>query len=162
MHHMAWLPFVLPLLAVCPPHPPPPTGQAQTGASMKMERVLTESYSGIADRRRLVIQNADAWLTLWSEAMRGREPAPEPPAVDFANEMVIVASMGRRGTGGYQITIDEVTRSGSEIAVVVRETSPGANCFFTQAFTAPVAAVKVAKSEAALTFVERTERQDCS
>jgi hypothetical protein len=127
-----------------------------------MERVLSEAYSGIEDRRRLVIRHPDAWRKFWTEAMRNRSPLPEPPTADFENEMVIVASMGRRGTGGYSIEIDAVTQLDDALTVVVTETSPGEGCFLTQALTAPVTAVKVPRSDATVKFEDRTRTQDCN
>jgi hypothetical protein len=127
-----------------------------------MERILSEAVSGIDDRLREVIRDGEAWNAFWSAAMENRQPTPETPAVDFESEMVIVASMGRRGTGGYSIAIEDVTRdSEGDLTVVVRETAPGSNCFLIQAFTAPVTAVKVPRGEGEVTFLERTERTEC-
>ncbi|UCF18611.1 MAG: protease complex subunit PrcB family protein [Gemmatimonadota bacterium] len=127
-----------------------------------MERVLTEAYSGIDDRRRLVIRDAEALRKFWADATTNRLPAPEVPAVDFENEMVIAASMGRRGTGGYGIEIETVSQVGEELRVVVVETAPGEGCFLTQALSAPVVAVKVPRSAATVRFEERTVTQDCN
>jgi hypothetical protein len=127
-----------------------------------MERVLSEAYSSIDDRQRLVIRDAEALRLFWANAITNRVPAPELPAVDFENEMVIAASMGRRGTGGYSIDIEQVKESGGELNVIVVETSPGAGCFLTQALTAPVIAVKIPKSDATVKFEERTVTQDCN
>ncbi len=126
-----------------------------------MEHLFTEVYSGIKDARRLVIRDAAGWAALWDAVVGARTPRPQPPAVDFNREMVIVAAMGQRGTGGYAISIDEVRREDDGLAVVVRETSPGSGCFLTQAFTAPVTAVRLPASDAPVRFIERKETQDC-
>ncbi len=126
-----------------------------------METLFTEVYSGIADARRLVVRDAASWRVLWDEIVGARTPPPDAPAVDFGREMVIVAAMGQRGTGGYAIAIDEVRQENDGLVVVVRETAPGSGCFLTQAFTAPVTAVRVQARDAPVTFIEEKEVQDC-
>jgi hypothetical protein len=122
--------------------------------------ILVDQYSGILERRRAIIRDPDQWSRFWREA-RGTNPA-DLPEVDFSREMVIVAAMGRRSTGGYRITIDSIARSeaGDGLRVVVREVSPGAHRMRSQALTAPIAAVRVARSDDVVTFEERTEIAD--
>lgn len=126
-----------------------------------METLFTESYSGVTDARRLVVRDAADWRALWDEVVGARTPRPDPPAVDFGREMVIVAAMGQRGTGGFSISIDEVREENGDLVVVVRETTPGSGCFLTQALTAPVTAVRIRYREGPVRFIEEKETQDC-
>ena len=128
---------------------------------MSVEHVFTYPHSGINDSRRLVIREAAAWRPLWREVVGQRTPAPALPTIDFERDMVIVAALGRRGTGGYAITIDDVYAEGGQLYAVVRETSPGPGCMTIQAFTAPVTGVRVPRGEAAVTFIERKDQLDC-
>lgn len=124
------------------------------------DELLKEYYSGISDRRRVVIRDRDTWASFWTQVMRGRSPQPVLPEVGFAAEMVIAAAMGSRASGGYSIHIDGVYESEGRVYVVVREVSPK-NCFVTAAITAPVTAVRVPRHNVAVVFVERTEIHDC-
>jgi hypothetical protein len=98
-------------------------------------------YSGVDQASRRVIHTEAQWQALWAQVVRGRQPTPPTPEVDFGEEMVIVAAMGARATGGYAITVDSVTATPGALHVFVTERSPGSGCLTTQAFTAPVDAV---------------------
>lgn len=133
----------------------------ENAVPVAQEPVFSEYYSGIDEPDRQVIRDWEAWKALWGEVTRNRAPKPDPPAIDFSGDMVIVAAMGRRSTGGYSISIDEIRRSEGRLFAVVTEVSPGSGCMTTQAFTAPVTAVRIPWSDEPVTFVERKETQDC-
>ena len=124
--------------------------------------IYTAQVSGILDVRRTVIRDAEEWSAFWAEATSIMEPQPDVPAVDFEQEMVIVAAMGRRVSGGYAIEIEEVLESDAGLFAVVKGTSPGADCIVTTALTAPVTAVRVARSDDAVSFEEVEEQVSCS
>ena len=115
----------------------------------------------VAVRQRLVISDAAAWAQLWSEATAGYQPRPATPAVDFAAEVVVVAAMGTRSTGGYSIHVDRAYEADGRLHVVVREVAPGARCATTQALTAPLTAVRVQRRPAPVVFVEVAETRTC-
>ena len=118
-------------------------------------------YSGLAERERLVIRDADAWAQFWNLATSRFAPQPPVPELDFDVEIVLVTAMGTRTTGGFSIHIDEVHEADERVYVEVREVSPGAGCAVTQAFTSPVAAVSIPRRDGSVTFVERTETREC-
>jgi hypothetical protein len=123
--------------------------------------IITEVVSGVSTRRRLVIRDADHWREFWSEVMARQQPRPDAPTVDFDRNMVIAAAMGRRQTGGYAISIEDVSRGHGRLTVTVLESSPGPDCSTIQAYTAPVVAVRVRRSDEPVTFVERRETYSC-
>lgn len=122
----------------------------------------TAVVSGIPDRRRLVIGDAETWAAFWTELHANLSPVPDLPTVDFSTRIVVAATMGRRPTGGYAIRIEAVSRRGDDFEVVVVESSPAAGCLTTQAITAPATAVSVTLTAGGVEFVERTETADCS
>ncbi len=126
-----------------------------------METLFADVFSGVIDARRLVVRDRESWLALWDEIVGARTPRPDPPVVDFGNEMVIFAAMGQRGSGGHSIAIEDVRPDDGGLTVVVRETAPGSGCFVTQALTAPVSAVRVAARGGPVRFIEERETQDC-
>lgn len=135
--------------------------EAPEGAVIvETEKLIESPNSGIEERRRLVVRGDADWRALWSEATSNIAPAPEPPAVDFGTEMVVVAAMGRRPSGGYSIEIDEVRRADGRLYASVVETSPGPGCFATQALTAPLVAVRVPRADD-VTFVDSEATRDC-
>ena len=125
------------------------------------EVVLELAYSGIDDRRRLVIRDARAWSAFWSQAYRRHIPVPLVPEIDFSRNIMIVAGMGMRSTGGYGITFDSIHEADDILYALVSERSPGQSCILTQALTQPVIAVRVSRPGAEVRFIERSETFDC-
>lgn len=126
-----------------------------------MEPLLSESYSGVEVPLRQIIREAADWAEFWSRVYANRSPKPRPPAIDFKREMVIVAAMGQRGTGGYTIAIQRIYRVEKGLLVVVKETSPAAGCMLTHAFTAPVTAVRLPRLDVPMTYIETKETENC-
>ena len=130
-----------------------PPGIPSGAEPIGVRPVLTGPYSGITDSRRVVIRDGAVWQTFWQEAVGNLLPPPQSPAVDFAQEMVIAASLGQRPTGGYDISIDAVYEAEGQLFVAVRETAPAPGSIVTQALSAPVAAVAAPRSDAPVVFV---------
>jgi len=134
-----------------------PSKVPEDSVQLPMQQVFIAQYTGIDQSRRLVIRTPQEWQTIWSELRHDQYPMTAPPAVDFSQSMVILAAMGMRGTGGYAIQIEGVSRSGGRLFVVVRQISPEAGGVTTQALTSPVDAVQVPQSDEPVLFVERQE-----
>ena len=128
----------------------------------RVEPLLDASYAGFDERTRQVIRTPEAWEGAWRQLHEGRSPVPERPAVDFDSSMVVLAAMGSRPTGGYDIQAESVHRDGESLFVVVRETSPGDSCIVTQVFTAPTTAVRVPRADGDVEFVEEESVDECS
>jgi hypothetical protein len=128
---------------------------------LPMEQVFSDQYSGILQRSRLVIRDAEQWRSVWSGVVKDPQSAISPPDVDFGRFMVIVAAMGMRGTGGYQIEIVKVYRESERIQVIVREISAGKGCIVSQELTSPVDIVMIAFSDEPVSFIEHQHTRDC-
>jgi len=148
-------------LAISGCSPVTDSGVPPGAVALTTETVLLRSHStGIADRRRLVITSAPAWEQFWVQAMANVSPQPPVPAVDFGGNVVIVAAMGTRGSGGYAIDVEALYEANDKVYAVVLETSPG-RCMVTLALTAPVIAVQVPRPGADVVFVDRTVTYNC-
>ncbi|MES2521248.1 MAG: protease complex subunit PrcB family protein [Gemmatimonadota bacterium] len=111
--------------------------------------------SGITDARRTVIRDDAAWRSAWAEIWARTGPTPPPlPAIDFTRDMIVLASLGQRNSGGYSITVDSASRSAGGIVVWVTKLTPG-KCGTTGALTQPVDLASMAKVEGTVTFRER-------
>lgn len=125
------------------------------------EQLLEAQYTGFVQRDRLVIRDAEAWSQFWNQAHSNVMPQPSVPSIDFTRNMVVAATMGSRGSGGYSIRIDPVYAADDALYVVVEERSPGAGCVTTAAITAPAAAVRIPRAGGSVSFVERSETFNC-
>lgn len=159
--------FVLPAALACtaPPAAPDashPAVHELVATSPVPDPVIVALNSGIPDRRRLVIRSAAEWEALWGEATANQRPAPATPQFDFGAEMLLVATMGERPSGGYAIAIDSVYTLAGTLHAVVRETSPDSACFVAGVITSPVVVVRVPRSSAPVEFSTRAAVHLCS
>lgn len=79
--------------------------------------------------------------TLYAVAYGRQTTVPAPPTLN--NETVVAVFMGQRNTGGYNVSVEEVTTSGGTLNVRVRFTAPGPDMLTTQALTSPWVMIKV-------------------
>jgi type IV pilus biogenesis protein CpaD/CtpE len=119
------------------------------------------SGSGIEAPTREAVRDAQAWRDAWSRLTSRSGPPRAAPEVDFAREMVLVAAMGQRRSGGYAVRIESVREEGGELVASVVETSPGPRCGVTMALTAPADAVVVTRSTLPVRWAVRQAVSDC-
>jgi hypothetical protein len=163
------------LAAACTPSQPspsmdpsPPAGGGAAAADSVPLRRFDEAAayfrynSGLSSPAREVVRDEGAWSALWARMVAGHHPFPPAPAVDFGREMLLVAALGQRATGGYAVRIESVTRSGGELVAHVAERRPGPGCGTTQAVTAPADVVAVPRSARPVRWAVREVVTECS
>ena len=138
-----------------------PNGASRV-ADDEVDTLAREHFSGATSSARVVVTTPEEWAAVWEWIYAPYTPKPALPAVDFAQSVVVVASLSERSSGGYGIDVDDVYRTDSEIVVELRETAPGSSCVVTAALTQPVVAVRVPRGAGDITFVERRSEQECS
>lgn len=140
---------------------PPPPGAPDAAEPLVVRgfpnEVVSTEYSGFPTMRRLVIRDSAAWLAFWDTLMAHARPAVPAPAVNFEQDMVIAAALGRRANTGYSIHIDQVQGHAGDFWVYVRDRTPSLSCVRLPAETSPVAAVRVTRQSGHATFVGRGE-----
>ena len=141
----------------------PPAQPAQgyapyaSSRSIDIRRLGQWTRTGIAESRRLVIRDINAWSQFWSELGVG-----ERPNVDFTQDVVVAVAAGQRPTGGFEIAVDRITQADGELSVEVVERTPGPNCMTTASLTQPVDVVVVPAADArSWSFKERKEIRGC-
>lgn len=73
----------------------------------RVAEVYYADGGAIRDSLRLVIRDANTLRDRWAEATSDRTQSPDPPQVNFENEMVILVSAGRKRVGD-EIRVDSV------------------------------------------------------
>jgi len=118
-------------------------------------------YGGIGRPERLVVRDNATWHTVWASIWSGTAPMPATPNVDFTKEMVIVAALGSRSTGGYSIVVDSAMATSAGLVVWIGTSSPGARCVTTQAFSAPVDVARIQRIDEPVGFVDVPKVVQC-
>jgi hypothetical protein len=149
-----------PSITTSPPAEPatrPDTAADQAASELEIRRVGRWISSGIRGSRRLVIKDSATWSQFWSELGAGVQPQ-----MDFGRDLVIAVASGERSSGGHDIVVQRVARSGGELRIEVLETAPGKNCMSTAAMTQPVDVVVVpAAGVTGWSFIDRAATRDC-
>lgn len=114
------------------------------------------TYSGLNDSVRAVIRDSAEWSAVWKGIMRPFYPTPRLPQVDFDRDMVVVAALGARSTGGYDIVIEGARQDDSTIEIALRTSSPAPGCPVSAATTQPVDLATIPASSRAVRFRERS------
>jgi len=117
--------------------------------------------SSFPDSARIVVRDAELWTKLWGQIWQDHSPIPPVADVDFSRDMLIVAGLGTRPSGGYAIQIDSVYRRPQNLEVVLRKISPDANCIVTGALTHPIDIARVPRTNLPVHFRERSLIRKC-
>jgi len=124
-------------------------------------RVAHEYYSGLRQSRATVISNDADWRAIWSSLTANYGTPPSAPAIDFDRYEVIVAALGERNSGGYDITISRIAMTNDYLYVELTALRPGPRCGTTAALTQPVDMVRIPRSHPPVIFVEKPLVNDC-
>ncbi len=148
------------------PTPAPPAEPAanpakaapgQSASDVEIRRIGRWISSGVRGARRLVIRDPDTWSQFWGELGAGVRPK-----VDFGRDLVIAVASGERSSGGHDILVEHVARTGGELRIEVLETSPGPTCTTTAALTQPVDVVMVpAAGVTGWSFIDQAAIRAC-
>lgn len=125
--------------------------------------VLAHQYvSGYTTAALDVVSDPDTWASVWDRVHQNLAPQPPRPGVDFGEDAVVLAAMGQRSTGGFDIRVDSVITFDGGAKVFVTETSPGARCFTPQMVTQPVHVVRVPRAAGPVVFETQRVVTECS
>jgi hypothetical protein len=118
--------------------------------------------SGFDTPANLLITDAAHWQSVWEKLHAGQTPIPSPPAVDFAQEAVVLVAIGQQPNGGHSVQIDSVNRAGSD-SILVRATHriPGPGCSTTQALVEPVDLARIPRPSGPVGFVIQVATYSC-
>jgi hypothetical protein len=117
------------------------------------------TFTGFPSRERVVIRTDAEWREMWA-LVTDDDDLHLLPAVDFSEEIVVLAAMAPRSTSGHYIRILDVYADGGDYYIVVEETAPTHICTI-PGVTSPVDAVRLARPAGRIYFVERTGNHRC-
>jgi hypothetical protein len=154
--------FAIALVTACSSTPASPG----TGEPLPVTRLRSEPFSyaystGLVTPQEIVVRSPAQWKAVWTDIWRNHSTHPALPDIDFAQEIVVVAALGERPTGGYSIFIDAASSESDGIAVRIRSVSPANGCGVTLALTQPVDIARIPRREGRVRFEEKQEVQDC-
>jgi hypothetical protein len=117
--------------------------------------------SGFRDAVRLVVRDTGSWRRAWAQMNARFFPQPPLPSVDFSRETVLLAALGARSSGGYEIHIDSAARLPDGVEVTVRSVLPADGCTVAAVYTQPVDVAKIPAGPLPVRFREQTASVSC-
>ncbi len=141
-----------------------PAVSSNSGEGVPFSTIDQGIHSGVDTNKVVAIRDAALWSTVWKEHKRTLLSPEEPPAVDFAKEMVIAVFMGRRPSGGFSVNIKDISASepAAGLTVHFEEVKPGRGCFATAMITSPYHIVRLARREGTVASDHSVQVKNCS
>jgi hypothetical protein len=131
------------------------------GAMVPINVLYQSPNSGIRRALRAVVGTREAFEGLWREVHARTTPTPNLPAVDFAREIVIVASMGFQASVGSEIAITGVRDRSSFLEVTVDVRAFPTGCDTPPEVTYPAVMVRVPATRSTPVFQDRVIETHC-
>jgi hypothetical protein len=108
--------------------------------------------SGYVEETYLVVRTEAEWADVWEKHAAIYLSEIECPEINFSEEMVICAFMGKRPTTGYNISIEKMWLEEGKLHVEVAKHSPPKNAAVGEALTYPYVFVSLKKVDAEVVF----------
>jgi hypothetical protein len=121
----------------------------------------TRTPRRLASYERLVFRDREQWIAQRDGLLGGPPTYGGWPEVDFAHEMVIVASSGTQ-VYGTTITAVSAAMEASGPSVLITTRIPDASCGYGDHPSTPVEVVRVPRSDLPVSFKERVEPFSCT
>jgi hypothetical protein len=135
--------------------------ETDPGAPVPITRVTSAGNSGIKEKLHLVIRDRDTWRDVWRMINATKMQVPALPEIDFSREMVVVAGLGQKPSGGYGIRVDRAYEKDDRLDIDLVTGSPGRSCLVPAVLTQPVDVVRLPRTERSVIFHETEIVHDC-
>ena len=122
-----------------------------TVATLDESLESVESESAVRTESTFVIRDAQTFERIWTQVF-SRRTTREMPAIDFRQQMVVIATMGPQPTTGYGIRFTGVRRGARGLIVGVETLSPGPDCVVSPTVTFPVALARLRRFDGQIGF----------
>lgn len=110
---------------------------------VSFQTIAMGSRSGVRQPLQIVLRTQDEWAALWQKHIAGEINSQPLASIDFNKDLVAAVFLGEKATGGYDVEIVRIERSGTALVIDYREKAPPTGGIVTQALTQPFHIVKV-------------------
>lgn len=108
--------------------------------------IASGNQAAIGQGRQFFIATSRTQLVrLWNQAYGSLLSPPPVPEVDFSRESIIAVFLGSQPTGGYGLSVRELTLENNDIYVNLDISEPAADAITTQAITSPWLMLRVSR-----------------
>lgn len=125
---------------------------------INFKRIIDGTQNSISEKQTRIIRSQNEWLKLW------REMFPDQITIsstNFDEQELIALFQGEKSTAGYSINVEKIVNQVFYIEIIVKEISPGENCFLTQSITKPYSIVSLPRTDKEIRFSFKQEVISC-
>jgi len=98
--------------------------QADQGESVSFTTIEKGMTSGFMAPQEMFVSSLKDWIDTWMMREGSAAKKRAHPAMDFDRDVVLVAALGMKPTGGYSIEITRIVKTKTDIQVFVKRTAP--------------------------------------
>ncbi|WP_161881724.1 protease complex subunit PrcB family protein [Deinococcus alpinitundrae] len=120
-----------------------------SSGTLKFREVASGSNALVSTPQIKLASSQDNLSVLWNAAYGRQVPVPPTPLI--VGQSAVGIFLGNRPTGGYGVTVQSVSASGSALDIVVNVRAPGPGSINTQSITSPWTIVAVQGQFASVT-----------
>lgn len=122
------------------------------GESVSYGTIDKGPTSGFQAPQQSYIATQKEWVDTWITREGPVTPKRPHPTIDFSREVVIVAALGTKPTGGFAIEITRIVRTKDAIEIYIRTTAPQDGLKPPPGPTSPIVLARMAKPDRPVTF----------
>ena len=128
------------------------------GVSVPYSTLEKGTTSGFQSPLQMFVASEKDWIDLWEKRQGSNAPARTHPDVDFKRDVVVVAALGSKESGGYSIEIAKIVQTKENVVVTVRIGAPPPGTTSKGGPTSPFVLVRMKKPDRPVTFVEEEKK----
>jgi len=128
--------------------------------SLEFDTIEKGFFSGITEKKNLVIRTQDQRAKLWNKHTSIRIPPPEAPAIDFTENMILAVFMGQKPSGSFAVEITRVEKCENGLVVFFSEVEPPPDAVVTAVLTQPYHIIRIEKSNLPVKFKKTEEERE--
>ena len=125
-------------------------GCAKFGPDVQLQMVERGAYSGITDSglHFAVISARDHYEEVMARVYAWKHEAPDPPSVDFDDQLLVAVFMGQKPTAGYAVSFKgDAKVKGDALKIGIERTYPSPDDMVAQVITSPYAIAIVERGD---------------
>ena len=128
------------------------------GESVTHSTIEKGTTSGFQSPLQMFVSSEKDWIDLWEKRQGSSAPKSTHPTLDFKRDVVVVAALGTKETGGYSIEISKIVQTKENVVVTVRIGAPTPGAKPIVGPTSPFVLVRMKKPDRPVTFVEEEKK----
>lgn len=133
----------------------------ETIESVEFSVVKSGADSGYKKAQNSIIGSQREMDMTWEKLYGNLSRKPPIPMVDFSTKQLLLVTMGEQPSGGYSISVREVSQHSRGVVVTIEDAKPGKSCINTSVLTYPFQLIEMSRVAAEMSYVRIAKVNEC-